>query len=198
MGFIDQLNRLTKAPPTAVDIPAAAPEPRASDRKPDPPRAGDPAGAPNTVESWQADREWITNWDAPSNVVAGEALRQPAIRRAAGKRGRCLVPVDVILRREPSNAHDENAVIALVGGAHVGYLRAEIAAAAAPLLLTWSGPRIWVIAGLIRGGGEGYPLGVHLWLGRRVSPCPEIEFDADQWAVSWPPGPLELEECGLS
>lgn len=152
-----------------------------------------PHGAPNTPESWQNEADWLVSWGSPFNVVAGESHRQAAIRSAAGKHGRCLVLVNVTLEPEPENRYDANAVRASIGDLHVGYLRAPIAAVANEVLAGWRGPRQWVVAGVIRGGGPGdIRLGVHVWLERRIVPCPPIPYAVEQWSVPWPPFEEEI------
>jgi hypothetical protein len=166
-----------------------------------PSTAGAALPGPNTRESWQRERDWLARWGCPLNVVAGEARRQTELRRLARCDGPCLRLVNVLLEHEPSNPVDSNAIGASVERVHVGYLRADIASqiveghAAHGLAVS-----PFVVAGVMRGGwdhgGEQTNIGVHLWLDRRVSPGPEIDIDADELEVSWPPHDEELDLVG--
>ena len=49
-------------------------------------------------------------------------------------RGEEPVPIKAVLRRDPANPHDSNAVAVLVDGDHLGHIPANMAARLAPLL----------------------------------------------------------------
>jgi hypothetical protein len=152
-----------------------------------------------TLPAANVETDWIERagwraWGAPSNHIAGEASYLPALRALVGSvcdDGYCIfTPVDFI--REPGNRHDRNAFRAEVGGRHIGYLRREFAAQLAPELDRARCARFGV-CGVIRGGSTTAPnLGVHVWLGRRVTPGPIIEIDNDPWRVPWPPNGWEV------
>lgn len=87
--------------------------------------------------------------------VVGESHYQRALARIAGPKteeGYCL-PVQIELRREPTNPHDKNAVQCLINGELVGYINREGARALQPLLLKYekAGYRPFV-QGYITGG----------------------------------------------
>ncbi len=149
---------------------------------------------PNVPADWIEQRAWLA-WEAPRNLVAGEASYLAALARIAGQpcdEGYCF-PTPVMFIREPTNAYDGNALRAEVGGELVGYLRRALAA-------NLAGPLDQVrcssfgVAGLIRGGSTTAPnLGCHVWIDRRVTPGPKIELDMDdEWSVAWPPHGGEL------
>jgi hypothetical protein len=77
-----------------------------------------------------------------------------------------------------------------IRGEHVGYLAREMAAQLSPAL-DKAKCREFAVAGIIRGGSPRAPsLGVHLWLGRRLSPGPIIQVDDTlhrQFLTAWPP-----------
>ena len=141
----------------------------------------------NTPAGWESGA-WL-GWEPPRNVVR-EGHHQHALAKLCG--AVCsegyLVPVQVVLRRDPGNHHDPNAVGAFVAGEHVGHLRAEVAAQIAGAC-DRAGISEWVVAGLIRGGStRAEHFGVHLWMSRLIEPGPLVEFAPDLLEVSWPPG----------
>jgi hypothetical protein len=144
----------------------------------------------NVPDNWIETGVWRDWVDCPHNVVRGEAQYQEDIRGLAGPIGKkgVLIPVPVVLKREPSNRYDENAIRAEIAERVVGYLARDIAAALAPLLDSNSIPSFQV-AGVIRGGWKkDANLGVHLWLHRRLAPGPRITLEGmEAFAVSWPP-----------
>lgn len=149
----------------------------------------------NVSDGWHEGGGWL-RWEPPRNVVV-EGHYQEALSELCG--GLCkegfLVPVPVDLTREPANPYDSNAVAARAGraGAQVGYLRREVAAQIGPAL-DQLGLRSWTVCGVIRGGRpRAQHLGVHLWLGRRVTPGPSVEFDPGPWEIPWPPTDGEWE-----
>lgn len=68
--------------------------------------------------------------------VKGEASYQPALEAIAGPKQSESAHLDVtaLLRCEPSNKYDANAIIVEVQGRSVGYLRRDLAADYCPLL----------------------------------------------------------------
>jgi HIRAN domain len=136
-----------------------------------------------------ASGEWI-GWEPPRNVIAGEASYVEALAALAGpicEDGYCIAAC-VTFVRDPRNAYDGNAFRAEVEGRLVGYLRRQLAEQLAPAL-DKARCRSFGVAGVIRGGSTRAPnLGCHVWLARRLTPGPAIEFDGDEWEVSWPPG----------
>ena len=146
---------------------------------------------PNSPNDWASSGVW-RSWDAPLNVVRGESRRQDALHAICGeprKQG-YLVPVGAKLRREPRNPADKNAIRVEVGGELVGYLARELSEQMSPVLDKFN-CREFAVAGIIRGGSSRAPsLGVHLWLGRRLSPGPNIQLDdtlTEQFLPAWPP-----------
>jgi hypothetical protein len=148
---------------------------------------------PNAPNDWASSGLW-RSWDAPLNVVRGESQRQAALRAMCGaprKQG-YLVPVEAKLRREPKNPVDKHAMRVEIRGEHVGYLARELAAQLSPAL-DKANCREFAVAGIIRGGSPRAPsLGVHLWLGRRLSPGPDIQLDDTfphhpEFLTAWPP-----------
>jgi len=85
---------------------------------------------------------------------------------------------------------DRNAIRVEIEDAHVGYIAEEIAAQMSPLLDKAKCGR-FSVAGVIRGGAVDAPsLGLHLWLGRRITAGPIIVIDPsaqahDNYAVRW-------------
>jgi hypothetical protein len=133
--------------------------------------------------------EWL-QWPAPANIVAGESHHVRALEGLTGKpreAGYCK-PVVVVLEREPHNKYDDNAVVALVDGHAVGYLRRTIAAIVGPQMDS-AGLRMLTVAGALRGGWSDAPnVGCHVWLDRSIGPT--IAFAPDmctEWVAAWPP-----------
>lgn len=151
--------------------------------------------APAPLETTRVPDGWIEqaiwrSWEPPRNFVRGEQSYQQAIRQIDGcgppREGGYLVPVVVLLEREPSNPYDSNAVRATVGEHHVGYLMKELAADSARRLK--KGERVSV-AGIVRGG---YPqraaLGVHIWPDRVVAgSCVVLTQGTAHESPNWPP-----------
>ncbi len=146
--------------------------------------------APNVADGWQ-DREWRT-WDAPVSIVHGESHHRDALRLMTGPPRRCgyLVPVDVVLRREPANEYDANAVRVEALGQLVGYIARDMAADVSGALVS-CGAESCTFAGLLRGGYDGRSsadVGVMVWLDKRVSAAPRLDFGSvvrREW--QWPP-----------
>ncbi len=145
----------------------------------------------NVPADWIERRAWL-DWEPPRNYIAGEARHLEALERIAGptcEEGYCFaVPVEFV--REPRNPYDGNAFRAEVGGYLVGHLRRHLAAQLASPLDS-AGCSRFTVAGVVRGGSTSAPnLGVHVWLGRRLSPGPVIEIADDAHEVPWPPREL--------
>ncbi len=147
----------------------------------------------NVPLDWIERRLWL-DWEPPRNLVAGEASYARALAELAGEPcagGYCL-PTPVVVVRDPDNRYDANAFRVEVRGKCVGYLRRHLAEQLAPPL-DGAGCRSFSVAGLLRGGSRSAPnIGCHVWLGRRLTPGPEISFDNDDHEVPWPPRPEEL------
>jgi hypothetical protein len=155
------------------------------------------ASPPNVAEGWIERQEW-RSWEAPRNVVV-ESFYQEALHALCG--GPCeagyLIPVQVELRREPGNPHDRNAIAAylLPSGRQIGHIRREIAASLGPVM-DKLGIDVWRVAGVARGGRpRAEHIGVHLWVGRRLSAGPGMSFDPGLWEVPWPPGDRETDRA---
>jgi hypothetical protein len=148
---------------------------------------------PNVPSDWATSDLW-RSWEAPLNVVRGESRRQAVLSALCGepRRQGYLVPVEANLRREPKNPVDKHAVRIEIQGEHVGYLARELAAQLSPAL-DKANCREFAVAAIIRGGSRrAQSLGVRLWLGRRLSPGPEIQLDDSfsdhsEFLTSWPP-----------
>jgi hypothetical protein len=129
----------------------------------------------NTPLSWIEDdlpSDWAEEQGPLQNAVHGEILHQEELESFAAS-GRSVA---VLLRREPTNPVDPLACLAMVEGVEVGHLDRYVAEFFAPTL-DEAGITEWWVSGEIVGG---YPtaesLGVHLWLGRRLSPGPDWPF----------------------
>jgi hypothetical protein len=135
----------------------------------------------------------IERWGPPSNMIVGEENYQPAIKKAAKRPrgGKVFRLVNVSLAPEPDNPVDAFAVSAHVGEATVGYLRAEVAEAIESSWTSTPGLPHLVVAGVLRGGGSGKSIGVHIWPRQRVVGGVMLP-SGDQWAVRWPPHEWEL------
>jgi len=146
---------------------------------------------PNVPATWIEAGVW-REWGPPLNVVRGESRRQEVLARFCGPTNRLgyLVPIAGTLCREPGNPVDRNAIRVEIEGTHVGYIAEEIAAQMSPLLDKAKCGR-FSVAGVIRGGAVDAPsLGLHLWLGRRITPGPSIVIDQSarahrDYAVRW-------------
>ena len=94
------------------------------------------------------------------------------------------------LCREPNNPVDRQAIRVEVNGQQVGYIAQEFAGSMSPGL-DKAKCKEFVVAGVIRGGADEAPsFGIHLWLGRRLSPGPSITVDDatrshPDFAVTW-------------
>ncbi len=142
----------------------------------------------NVGTSWTGTEEW-REWDAPGNFISGESHYMAALTALAGppRHEGYLIPVMVTIIREATNTYDSNAFRAEVDGRHVGYLARHIAAQlSGPLDAVGCGR--FEVCGVLRGGSVDAPnIGIHVWLGRRLSPGPEIMQRDVGGLVSWPP-----------
>ena len=98
--------------------------------------------------------------------IVGEASYQPALRRISGgrrERGED-VEFEVLVLREPDNAHDSNAVCVTVNGVGtVGYFRRDEAARAQRVLAKLEAEgQLLVCPAFLIGGEDGKHLGVLL------------------------------------
>ena len=76
--------------------------------------------------------QWPTIAWGSLHSVAGESYRQAELQRVVGSAHTRLVTAQLV--REPTNAHDRNAVRVEVGGNHVGYLPRDLARGAHGLI----------------------------------------------------------------
>jgi hypothetical protein len=143
-------------------------------------------GAPGSAPSWAAGEAWRAEWEAPRNWIHSEGEQIATLAALTGPpsaRG-YLIPVDVMLEREPRNPDDPDAVRAYVGGRHVGYLARSIAAQVSPAMAEAETMRI-IVPGVVRGGRlTASHVGVHIWFGRGAD---RISVYDDGGRVSWPP-----------
>ena len=146
---------------------------------------------PNVASDWQETNEWV-KWEAPLNVIKGESHYQNNLRKLAGmpRTVGYLIPVAITLTREPTNSYDKNAIRADIGEYKIGYLSKELAAVFAPVIDS-VGLKKFAVAGVIRGGSVSAPtLGVHIWMDRRITEGPLVQFaggSREQYCVTWPP-----------
>jgi hypothetical protein len=151
----------------------------------------------NVPENWAITDAW-REWEAPCNFVAGESFHSSQLRELTGKLREYgyLQPVEAEVIRERSNRYDANAWRVEVAGREVGHLGRHIAAQLAGALDRES-VSSFRVCGLIRGGTPDAPnIGVHLWLGRRAAPGPEITQLDDGGQVPWPPFDSEGASSG--
>ncbi len=151
--------------------------------------------APNVPPRWKESKDWAS-WEPPINAVHGESHRQDALWSICGsqgpKRGGYTTFANVLIAREPNNPVDRNALRVTVGGLHVGYVAREIAEQLSPGL-DKAKVRDFTVPGVVRGGSPDSPsLGIHLWLGRRITSGPEVTIEDDvarseRFRVAWPP-----------
>jgi hypothetical protein len=143
-------------------------------------------GAAGVAPSWVTGESWRSEWEAPRNWIHSEGEQIASLAALTGPptaRGH-LIPVDVMLEREPRNADDRDAVRAYVSGRHVGYLARTVAAQVSPAMAEAEMMRI-VVPGVVRGGRLTAPhIGVHIWLSRGAD---RISVYDDGGRVSWPP-----------
>ena len=145
---------------------------------------------PPAMPSWSADGSWRTSWESPRNWIFGEGDQIATVGSLVGvpsEHGH-LVPVDVLLEREPRNCDDRNAVRASVRGQVIGYLARTIAAQVSQTM-ELAGLQQVAVPGIVRGGQLTAPhLGVYVWLDRGAE---KLHVHDDGGRVSWPPQPDE-------
>ena len=151
---------------------------------------------PNVSAGWKSELTWL-EWDPPCNWIAGESRYPEAFAQLAGepRDDGYLVPVEVLLEREPQNSFDENAIVASVAGLKVGYISRDVAAAVAPAL-DRAGAASIVVCGIIRGGYTPRPnFGVHIWLDKHPQPSVQIGLTTDGVGQvgAWPPDEDEVD-----
>ena len=149
----------------------------------------------NVPADWRVS-EVSRTWEAPVNVVHGESFHQEALWLIVGgkpARDGKLMAVEANLIRESWNPHGAEAIRVETCEIEAGHVAKEVVLQLSPILDS-AGCAQFGLAGIIRGGSKDAPLlGLHLWLGRRVSPGPElwIKGDPGSLRVPWPPGPSE-------
>ncbi len=156
---------------------------------------------PNVGEGWMIAEVWRA-WPPPHNAVRGELAHQDALVALAGPPRRLgyLIPVEVTFERDLTNARNPWSWSASVDETVVGVLDAEIASLITPDLARAVTEK-FTVAGVVRGGSTRTPtLGVHVWLGRAITPTPRLDL-GPRLEVHWPPFDHEGEETvrtGLS
>jgi hypothetical protein len=154
------------------------------------PEVKDGLGADAAAPSWSTSGSWRSEWEAPRNWIHSEGAQVAAVAALAGPPSAhgCLIPVDVMLEREPRNPDDRDAVRAYVRGTHVGYLARAVAAQVSPEMAEAEMMRI-VVPGVVRGGQLSRPhVGVHIWLNRGDD---RVTVHDNGGRVAWPPSPDE-------
>jgi hypothetical protein len=149
---------------------------------------------------WTESGLWLSEWQPPFDVVSGEQYRQEALHEIVGdylSSGQgTVVPVMVDLVREPTNAHDPNAIRVEVARALVGYIGSDLAAVLAAKLDAASCARSEVPGVVCGGSSADRELSVYLWLDRGKSTGPDLIPPPDHaWTVtSWPPDEALTDE----
>jgi hypothetical protein len=118
-------------------------------------------------------------WEAPLKAVRGESHYQSAFTTILGepRPAGYLKPFVAVLRREPENQYDRNAIAVFISDNKVGYIAKEIASQLAPALDKAKCSEFQVAA-LIRGGYSEKPnFGGNLWVNKLISPGPALYFD---------------------
>jgi hypothetical protein len=153
-------------------------------------RAEELAHDSTAVPVWSADGEWRRSWEAPRNWIESEGEEILTLARLAGEpcEGGYLIPVDVVLEREPERLGDRDAVRVSVRGKRVGYVARDIAVTLSPAMAEAQSERL-VVPGVVRGGRHTSPhLSLLVWLSR--SEHPALVRD-DTGRVPWPPPSTE-------
>lgn len=143
--------------------------------RPDLPTAG--LAPANAEPDWIASRAW-SDWEPPADVVRGEFYRADVVEGIAGPSdgGRIEQLAMASLLREPTNDHDQHAIRVEISDQHVGYVAAELAAWISPVMDELGCPVFAVAAMISRDAYVPDAPQVYLWLGRRLTPGPEIEI----------------------
>ena len=150
------------------------------------PEVADGLGADSAAPLWSTSGNWHSEWEAPRNWIHSEGAQVAAVAALAGAptANGCLMPVDVMLEREPRNRDDPDAVRAYVRGTHVGYVARSVAAQVSAAMAEAEMMRI-VVPGVVRGGQLTRPhVGVHIWLNRGPD---RITVPERSGRVPWPP-----------
>jgi hypothetical protein len=155
---------------------------------------------PNVPADWKDPEIWA-EWDAPCNWIAGESKYPEVFADLAGapRDEGYLIPVAVVLKREPANQYDKNAIVATVDDRIVGYISWDVAAAVAPAL-DQVGVSELCVCGIVRGGyTRRKNFGVHIWLNKHPLPSVQVNLVTDGIGQvgNWPPDDDELEEATL-
>ena len=155
-------------------------------------------GPPNVPGDWDDSAVWA-DWEPPRNWIAGESRYPEAFLALAGevRDDGYLLPVAVVLEREPENDYDENAIVASVRGHKVGYISRDVAAVMSPAL-DQAGVATVTVCGIIRGGAPEFPnFGVHLWLDRHPVDSVSVVLEADSAGEvgGWPPSAKEIDRA---
>lgn len=144
---------------------------------------------PPVRETESVDFAGWAEWEAPHRAIKGESHYRNNLLELAGPptEDGYLAPVSVVLRREPQNAYDPNAIRAEIDGLLVGHVAKEAAAELAPLMDRMECTEC-MVAGVIRGGSStASDLGVHLWPRRQLSPGPILDALEATQVAAWPP-----------
>lgn len=142
-------------------------------------------------DRWRELHEWRA-WEPPLNCIRGEqSYRENLVVIFSGLERPFLAPLPVRLVRDRENAYDANAVAAHVEGLQVGFLARELAAVVGPamdaVICYW-----FEVCGVARvGPSTRHHIGVHLWMGRRLTDAPvypvPTKDDGKRYEVPWPP-----------
>jgi len=142
----------------------------------------------NVGPGWEKQRSTWLSWEPPVNIVR-EGFYQEALIDLCGEpcEAGYLIPVEVVLRREPDNQHDRNAISVHISGQQVGHIHRDVAAQVSPLA-DRARCAEWRVCGVIRGGSEDYDkFGVHVWPQRLLSEGLQVRVSGGPYEVSWPP-----------
>lgn len=123
------------------------------------------------MPSWAAAEGWWWDEEPPLNIVAGESFYADAIHSRMGtpREPGWLVPLDLVLQRDPKNQYDKNAIAVKTGsprrpGDQLGNINKAWAAALAPVMDA-KRQKVIPIRGVLRGGWIDAPsAGVCVWL----------------------------------
>ncbi|MBT9166112.1 MAG: hypothetical protein DDT25_00785 [Chloroflexi bacterium] len=147
---------------------------------------------PNTPPDWQTSKSWM-KWKAPLKIVSGQSHYQSTFTAILGepRPAGYLKPVVAVLRREPENKYDRNAIAVFISDNKVGYMAKDIASQLAASLDKAKCSE-FQLAAVIRGGYSKRPsFGVSIWINKLISPGPSLSFDRaieeNFSAPNWPP-----------
>ena len=149
----------------------------------------------NVPIDWRESGVW-RKWSAPRSIIAGESHYMAALQKLTGplREQGYLLPVCVLLHREPENPYDANAIRAEVELRHCGYIARGLAKAISPLLDSY-GIKTFLVPGILRGGSFEAPnIGVQIWIDKRIAAGPEISMSSTADCSPWPPYDGEGEE----